>query len=134
MEFIKAEDGTRLTIKLAANITGISWHRKGDYFTTLQANAAALAQRIAMHQLSKRVTQLPFKKLGGVPRSAAFHPTSPRFVIATERSRACLRFVQASPVTQTLPLRSSHLRSEHSSIRRSHPDLLPRWCRPMVRP
>ena len=82
----KSEDGTRLTVKLAAPITGISWHRKGDYFTTLQANAAALAQRVSIHQLSKRVTQLPFKKLGGIPRSAAFHPTSPRFVIATERS------------------------------------------------
>ena len=38
-----------------------------------------------MHQISKRVSQNPFSKLKGSVQRVLFHPTKPRFFVATQR-------------------------------------------------
>ena len=62
----------------------LTWHRRGEYLASLapkgQSNAAAI------HSLSKHLTQLPFRRLKGLPQTAQFHPSKPLFFIATQRT------------------------------------------------
>ncbi|KAJ9647917.1 Ribosome biogenesis protein erb1 [Coniosporium tulheliwenetii] len=41
---------------------------------------------IAIHTLSKHLTQLPFRRLKGLAQSAQFHPSKPIFFVATQRT------------------------------------------------
>ncbi|KAI0244596.1 Ribosome biogenesis protein erb1 [Massospora cicadina] len=56
---------------------------QGDYFATVAPKDGASA--ILIHQLTKRQSQRPFRKLKGAVQKVAFHPTRPHFVIATQR-------------------------------------------------
>lgn len=81
------DSGIRLSIPLPATATSIAWHGKGDYFAVLCPMAASLSSRISVHQLTRRATQLPFRRLGGsTPRAISFFSTQPSFAIATDRS------------------------------------------------
>ncbi|XP_042463099.1 ribosome biogenesis protein BOP1 homolog isoform X2 [Zingiber officinale] len=73
-------DGIRL--KHCKVVTKIDWHRKGDYFATVVPSGDSRA--ILIHQLSKKHTQNPFKKLHGLPIAAVFHPTRSIFFISTK--------------------------------------------------
>lgn len=85
--FKEDDSGIRLSIPLPATATGIAWHGKGDYFAVLCPTAASLSSRISVHQLTRRATQLPFRRLGGsTPRAISFYPKQPSFAIATDRS------------------------------------------------
>lgn len=44
------------------------------------------SRAILIHQLSKKHTQNPFKKLHGLPVSAVFHPTRSIFFISTKKN------------------------------------------------
>ncbi|KAK1260134.1 hypothetical protein QJS04_geneDACA002288 [Acorus gramineus] len=73
-------EGIRL--KHIKSVSKVEWHRKGDYFTTVVPDTRA----ILIHQLSKKLTQNPFKKLHGLPVSAVFHPTRSIFFISTKKN------------------------------------------------
>ncbi|KAB8339127.1 hypothetical protein FH972_022063 [Carpinus fangiana] len=71
----------QLTLKTAVKV--ISWHRRGDYFATV--SPAGQSNSVAIHTLSKHMTQLPFRRLKGLAQSCQFHPTRPIFFVATQR-------------------------------------------------
>ncbi|KAL4189757.1 hypothetical protein AMTRI_Chr08g208730 [Amborella trichopoda] len=69
-------DGIKL--KHFKTVSLVAWQCKGDYFTTV-------VPTIMLHQLSKKQTHIPIRKLHGLPVSAIFHPSRPTFFIATKR-------------------------------------------------
>jgi len=69
---------------LGPAVKAVSWHRRGDYFSTVSPKGQSHA--VAIHTLSKHLTQLPFRKLKGLPQTAQFHPSKPIFFVATQRT------------------------------------------------
>ncbi|KAH9179970.1 BOP1NT-domain-containing protein [Lactarius sanguifluus] len=61
----------------------IAWHRKGDYFATVSSGGGQGA--VWIHQVSRRHSQAPFKKIKGSVQMVLFHPLKPHFFVATQR-------------------------------------------------
>jgi len=78
------DDGVLLMATLRSAIKVITWHRRGDYFATVSPKGQSHA--VAIHTLSKHLTQLPFRKLKGLAQTAQFHPSKPIFFVATQRN------------------------------------------------
>uniref|UniRef100_A0A453Q7U6 Uncharacterized protein n=1 Tax=Aegilops tauschii subsp. strangulata TaxID=200361 RepID=A0A453Q7U6_AEGTS len=64
-------DGITLIHHKAAST--VEWHPKGDYFTTVVPTGESRA--VLLHQLSKKHSHHPFRRLPGLPVAAVFHPT-----------------------------------------------------------
>ncbi|KAI9845343.1 MAG: Ribosome biogenesis protein erb1 [Sclerophora amabilis] len=80
---IESQVLVKITVRSPVRV--ISWHRRGDYFTTTSPTGQSRA--IAIHTLSKHLTQLPFRRLrGGSAQCAHFHPSRPILFVATEHS------------------------------------------------
>ena len=79
-----ADSSVLLKVHLRSTIKVISWHRRGDYLSTVSPSGQTSA--IAIHTLSKHLTQQPFRRLKGLPQSAQFHPSKPIFFVATQRT------------------------------------------------
>lgn len=115
------EDGMVLTILLPA-VSGlakqIAWHRKGDYLATVCTYNSSypmtlpkiffslLASResqgsVWIHQVSRRHSQAPFKKIKGAVQLVLFHPIKPHFFVAVSKERvreiSCLIFHSHRP-------------------------------------
>ena len=78
------DEGVLVKFSLRKPVKVISWHRRGEYFSTVSPQGQSSA--VAIHALSKHLTQLPFRKLKGLAQSASFHPSKPIFFIATQRT------------------------------------------------
>lgn len=78
------ESGVLIQIQLRKPVKVISFHRRGDYFVTVSPEGQTSA--IAIHTLSKHLTQIPFRRLKGMAQTAQFHPTKPILFIATQRT------------------------------------------------
>lgn len=76
--------GVLLSCTVRSLIKVINWHRRGDYVST--TSPAGLSQAIAIHTLSKHLTQHPFRRLKGLAQTASFHPSKPLFFVATRQS------------------------------------------------
>ncbi|CCM02832.1 uncharacterized protein FIBRA_04944 [Fibroporia radiculosa] len=61
----------------------ITWHRKGDYLSSVSGSESQGA--VWIHQLSRRHSQAPFRKVKGSIQLVLFHPTKPHFFVATQR-------------------------------------------------
>ncbi|KAH9951796.1 ribosome biogenesis protein ERB1 [Amylocystis lapponica] len=59
------------------------WHRRGDYLSTVSSGEGQGG--VWIHQLSRRHSQAPFKKVKGSVQLVLFHPTKPHFFVATQR-------------------------------------------------
>ncbi|KAL6306653.1 BOP1NT-domain-containing protein [Sparassis latifolia] len=59
------------------------WHRRGDYLASVSSSEGQGG--VWMHQLSRRHSQAPFRKVKGVVQLVLFHPTKPYFFVATQR-------------------------------------------------
>jgi ribosome biogenesis protein ERB1 len=85
-----SESGVCAIIPLRYVAKSISWHRRGDYFVTVcSGSSTPAAAAIAIHTLSKHLTQHPFRrrlKGGGPPQAAHFHPSKPILFVANQRS------------------------------------------------
>lgn len=77
------EQGVLVQLTVRATVKVISWHRRGDYFATVSPTGQSSA--VAIHTLSKHLTQLPFRKLKGLAQSVQFHPSKPVLFVATQR-------------------------------------------------
>lgn len=77
------DEGVLVKFTLRNTVKVISWHRRGDYFATVSPRGQSSA--VAIHTLSKHLTQLPFRKLKGLAQTAQFHPSKPIFFVATQR-------------------------------------------------
>lgn len=80
---VQRERGELVYVDVPGTPKQVSWHRKGDYFATVAADAANKA--VLIHQLSKHASQSPFKKTQGAVQRVAFHPQKPWFFAATQR-------------------------------------------------
>ncbi|KAF2189686.1 eukaryotic ribosome biogenesis protein-like protein 1 [Zopfia rhizophila CBS 207.26] len=70
------------TVRSAVKV--INWHRRGEYLATVSPRGQSSS--VAIHTLSKHLTQLPFRRLKGLAQSAQFHPSKPIFFVATKNS------------------------------------------------
>ncbi|GMM34666.1 Erb1 protein [Saccharomycopsis crataegensis] len=75
--------GVSLIIQCRKTVKKLSWHRKGDYFVTTSPNSGNVS--VLIHQLSKHVSQSPFKKSKGIMMDAKFHPFKPQLFVASQR-------------------------------------------------
>ena len=78
-----SEQGVSVKFTLRKTVKVISWHRRGEYFSTVSPQSQSSS--VAIHTLSKHLTQSPFRKLKGLVQSAQFHPLKPIFFVATQR-------------------------------------------------
>ncbi|KAF8528875.1 NUC169 domain-containing protein [Hysterangium stoloniferum] len=79
-------DGPTLTIQLPPSSgvpKQITWHRRGDYFASVSGKENQGV--IWIHQMSKRHSQAPFRKIKGDVQKVLFHPHKPNFFVATQR-------------------------------------------------
>ena len=74
-----------LAVHLNSPIKVLTFHRRGDYFATV-APSTISSSAVAIHTLSKHLTQLPFRRLKGLPQTTQFHPSKPVLFVATQRS------------------------------------------------
>ena len=78
------DEGVLIKITVRTTVKVISWHRRGDFFSTVSPTAQKSA--VAIHTLSKHLTQIPFRRLPGIPQTVQFHPSRPLFFVATQRT------------------------------------------------
>ncbi|KZZ97231.1 bop1 [Ascosphaera apis ARSEF 7405] len=82
--------GVCCVISLGYAAKSLSWHRRGDYFVTVCSGSSTPASvAVAIHTLSKHLTQFPFRrriKGGGPPQHAHFHPSKPILFVANQRT------------------------------------------------
>ncbi|KAK3328871.1 NUC169 domain-containing protein [Apodospora peruviana] len=81
------DEGVLIRITVRSSVKVINWHRRGDHFTTVSPSGQRSS--VAIHTLSKHMTQIPFRKLSGLAQTAAFHPLRPLFFVATQRTIRC---------------------------------------------
>ncbi|KAG9246303.1 putative ribosome biogenesis protein erb1 [Calycina marina] len=77
-------DGVLIKITVRSTVKVITWHRRGDFFSTVAPTAQKSA--VAIHTLSKHLTQIPFRRLPGIAQTVQFHPSRPLFFVATQRT------------------------------------------------
>ena len=84
----KLEDaGVLLKATVRASIKMLSWHRRGDFVATVCPTGQRSS--VAIHTLSKHLSQIPFRRLPGLAQAAHFHPSRPLFFVATQRMIRC---------------------------------------------
>ncbi|KAK3383182.1 NUC169 domain-containing protein [Lasiosphaeria ovina] len=81
------DEGVLIRITVRSTVKVIHWHRRGDHFATVSPSGQRSS--VAIHTLSKHMTQIPFRKLSGLAQTAAFHPLRPLFFVATQRTIRC---------------------------------------------
>lgn len=79
----QSSNGIVLLVQCKKNIKKLSWHRKGDYFVTVSSESSSTS--VLIHQVSKHVSQSPFKKSKGIIMDAKFHPFKPQLFICSQR-------------------------------------------------
>ncbi|PPQ79536.1 hypothetical protein CVT25_003418 [Psilocybe cyanescens] len=75
-----------LTINLTASTgmpTHFCWHRRGDYLASV--STGGIQGGVWIHQITRRHSQAPFKKIKGTVQSVLFHPLKPHFFVATQQ-------------------------------------------------
>ncbi|SCW03914.1 LAFE_0H01816g1_1 [Lachancea fermentati] len=79
----QAEKDIAVVITCRYTVKKLSWHRKGDYFVTVQPKSGHSS--VLIHQLSKHLSQSPFKKSKGIVMDAKFHPFKPQLFVCSQR-------------------------------------------------
>lgn len=75
--------GVRLVVKHKFEINQITWHHKGDYFAVVMPSGKS--RSVVIHHLSRRKSQVPFKKSKGIVQKVLFHPFKPYFFVGTQK-------------------------------------------------
>lgn len=76
--------GHLIHLILPRTVTQVAWHSRGNYFTTTLRGANT--DTVMIHQLSKRLSQMPFRKSKGLIQQVMFHPTAQILFVVTQRS------------------------------------------------
>ncbi|KIK65479.1 hypothetical protein GYMLUDRAFT_159016 [Collybiopsis luxurians FD-317 M1] len=80
------DDTAVLTVQLPSSsglTTQIAWHRRGDYLASISTGGNQ--GTVWIHQVSRRHSQAPFKKVRGKVQLVLFHPLKPCFFVATQQ-------------------------------------------------
>ena len=97
----QSEKDICITIICRKTVKKLSWHRKGDYFVTVQPDSGHTS--VLIHQLSKHLTQSPFKKSKGIIMDAKFHPFKPQLFVCSQRYIRIYDLSQQVLVKKLLP-------------------------------
>ncbi|GJN72818.1 ribosome bioproteinsis protein erb1 [Purpureocillium lilacinum] len=81
------EAGVLLKVTVRAAIKTLNWHRRGDFLCSVSPTGQRSS--VAIHTLSKHISQIPFRRLPGLAQTAQFHPSRPLFFVATQRMIRC---------------------------------------------
>ena len=95
------EKDISIVITCRKPVKKLSWHRKGDYFVTVQPDSGNTS--VLIHQLSKHLTQSPFKKSKGIIMDAKFHPFKPQLFVCSQRYVRIYDLSQQVLVKKLLP-------------------------------
>ncbi|KAH9870492.1 Ribosome biogenesis protein erb1 [Plenodomus lingam] len=76
--------GVLIQVEVRSAVKVINWHRRGDYFATVSPRGQSSS--VAIHTVSKHLTQLPFRRLKGIAQTAQFHPSKAIFFVATRNT------------------------------------------------
>ncbi|KAM3427962.1 hypothetical protein MY4824_009111 [Beauveria thailandica] len=79
--------GVLLKATVRSVIKTVDWHRRGDFLCTVSPTGQRSS--VAIHTLSKHLSQIPFRRLPGLAQTAHFHPSRPLFFVATQRMIRC---------------------------------------------
>merc|ERR1712093_596700 len=109
------DEGVLIKITVRTTVKVISWHRRGDFFSTVSPTAQKSA--VAIHTLSKHLTQIPFRRLPGIPQTVQFHPSRPLFFVATQRT------IRSYDLQSKNSSRSSNLVLDGSRLSASIPEV-----------
>ncbi|CAL5002328.1 unnamed protein product [Urochloa decumbens] len=83
VRWMKHEKLDGITLIHHKAVSTVDWHFKGDYFTTVVPSGDTRA--VLLHQLTKKHSHHPFRKLPGLPVAATFHPSQKMFFVATKK-------------------------------------------------
>ncbi|CAO2210866.1 unnamed protein product [Urochloa humidicola] len=83
VRWMKHEKIDGITLIHHKAVSSVDWHFKGDYFTTVVPSGDTRA--VLLHQLTKKHSHHPFRKLPGLPVAATFHPSQKMFFVATKK-------------------------------------------------
>lgn len=97
----QSEEGIAAIIECKKTIKKLSWHRKGDYFVTVSPEGGNSS--VLIHQLSKHVSQSPFRKSKGIIMDAKFHPFKPQLFVASQRYIRIYDLAQQTLVKKLMP-------------------------------
>ncbi|EGC36633.1 hypothetical protein DICPUDRAFT_150881 [Dictyostelium purpureum] len=76
------ERGVRIEIHHPFTVKNLTWHYKGDYFSSTSPEEGTRSVKI--HHLSKRATQTPFRRSKTPNQVTRFHPSKPIFFVADQ--------------------------------------------------
>ncbi|XP_068629720.1 ribosome biogenesis protein BOP1 homolog [Battus philenor] len=76
--------GVRISVAHFKPVQHVSWHARGDYVAVTLEDGAS--RGVAVHQVSRRRSQLPFRRAPGRMQCAHFHPHKPLLFVATQRA------------------------------------------------
>ncbi|KAJ1679535.1 Ribosome biogenesis protein erb1 [Spiromyces aspiralis] len=79
----QVDEGIQLVLRLDGAVKELTWHRRGNYFSTMHKTGSSTV--VMIHQLSKHQSQVPFRKLKGIVQRTQFHTTKPWFIVVTQR-------------------------------------------------
>ncbi|KAF7998189.1 hypothetical protein HCN44_009587 [Aphidius gifuensis] len=94
------KDGIRIILNHFKIVKQITWHAKGDYFSSVMPDGQN--RSVLIHQLSKRRSQLPFTKPKGLVQCVLFHPIKPFFFVATQKNIRVYDLVKQEMVKKLL--------------------------------
>ena len=76
-----------LKVTVRSPIKMLSWHRRGDFLCS--TSPTGQRSSVAIHTLSKHISQIPFRRLPGRAQAAHFHPLRPFLFVATQNLIRC---------------------------------------------
>lgn len=97
----QAQNGIAAIIECKKPVKKLTWHRKGDYFLTVAPEAKNTA--VLIHQLSKHLSQSPFRKSKGIIVDAAFHPIKPQLFVSSQRTIRIYDLAQQVLIKKLMP-------------------------------
>lgn len=100
--YTRFNNGVLLRIRHPSRLSHCNWHGLGDYVVAVSSTATSRAA-ISVHQLSKRRSQNPFKKLSAKVVNAHFHNTNPNIIVVTENSARVYSLRTAALEEKLLP-------------------------------
>ncbi|XP_043482625.1 ribosome biogenesis protein BOP1 homolog isoform X2 [Leptopilina heterotoma] len=94
------KNGIRLILNHFKMVKQVTWHGKGDYFASVMPEGQN--RSVLINQLSKRRSQLPFRRPKGLIQCVLFHPIRPFLFVATQRNVRIYDLVKQEMVKKLL--------------------------------
>lgn len=97
----QTQHGVAAVVECKKPVKKLSWHRKGDYFVTVAPESKNTS--VLIHQLSKHLSQSPFRKAKGIIMDAKFHPFKPQLFVSSQRTIRIYDLAQQVLVKKLMP-------------------------------